>query len=325
MHIEKVGGSTLLRVLKDEFGVSWNGGPHNLLTLSAATVLKKSKFAVGHVHLAHLVRHNKQNKPILAFLRKPLDRCISHIRYYKSVAQRRDKYSRIYFMRNLNLNRLEHIQEIVARIPDVVNEFDYLSPPGIDLRFEMMSDDKVDEVAHYASKNIAFLGDIKDFSGSLHKLNAALNLNINVARASQQHVNKTPDKIEKITNPEVLTFLKDRVKWSEKLYAKLTAAQRWRIAVPKNPKKRHSPFVQYVLPEGFDPDRYISLHPDLKSTAKIRFLKPISMHQRNYQHHKSSRKRAEIQENIQQKRYEMRKWAMLHYVTEGQKQRRAFK
>jgi hypothetical protein len=173
----------------------------------------------------------------------------------------------------------------------------------------------------------AFFGDIDDLSGSLYKLNAALNLKIDVKKASQEHVNKTPDRIEKITNPAVIAFLKDRVKWSEMLYNKIRAAEakKWRIAIPKNPRMKHSPITQYMMPAGFDPDAYVLRHADLKRLATKKFFKPIAKNEKRYQRRKSLKKRLTLQTRIEEKRYEMRKWAMLHYVTQGQKQKRAFK
>jgi len=332
MHIAKAGGTTILGVFRSEFNIHTKGHPHNLEGSRLGNAIEKSTFSAGHVNLRDIVAQNKPNRPTITFFRSPFEKLISALRYLKSQAPKCPSNHWIAPYGKTNLNSLSDVKMLVHHLFGMA-DLNYCAPPGLDVSFDTMTDEKVDKCVNYALQNIAFFGDIDDLSGSLHKMNAALNLNINVAKASQEHANRTPDRIEKITNPDVLAYLKDRVKWSEKLYAKLIAAQRWRVAVPNNPKKKHSPFVQYVMPEGFDPDRYIALYADLKKSAKSRFLKAIEKSQKaynakkgrkKYQRPKHQRKLAKIQANIEEKRYEVRKWAMLHYVTQGQKQGRAF-
>jgi hypothetical protein len=298
-HVEKCGGSSTHGIFTDNykvFGASYYIG--ELSNAALRLTIEESTATGGHVNLATLVACNSVQRPIITFTRDPFIRVISHLRYWKGCAHVGVHASPFWNMPHLDLNNIHHIKDIFRDVPGIVVEFHHFAPPGLDVSFETMTEEKVDQCVIYA-QNLAFIGEIETFSDSLHRLNLALGLKLNADQEAEVRVNVTPDTVEKIINPEVLAFLKERTKWATKLWEKLRAAQRWRIAMPMAQDRDMPGFAltQFILPQGFDPDVYLVGNHDLGSIASIKFGNDI---------------------------WKKREYALRHYVARGKAEGRIF-
>ena len=203
----------------------------------------------GHEHLVKVVTHNPRKRPIISFVRNHLDRAISHLRYCKSQPDRFKNF-------NIDLNNLEAVKPLLSSL----HYLPYFSPEGAQLDMSRMTEDKLESCVQYTLTNCSFIGDFDHLSDSLHRLNLSLGLSLDVEAIVHTKVNETPNLVEKITNPDVLKFLEENLVWEKLFNERILAGQRWTYGTPvlKQPGDRREALVQYVMPQGFDPDQYIT-------------------------------------------------------------------
>jgi len=175
---------------------------------------------------------------------------------------------------------------------------EFFAPPGMD--FTSMDDGKVSLCVEYALQYINFFGETERFEESLNEFNLAFHCKIDSSLAKLR-LNETAQDVQKIdfSQPEIKDFFDKLLVWEYKIYEKLRAAQRWRIAMPmvQDPEMPGFALTQFILPQGFDPDIYLLVNYELGLTVAAKFGNDL---------------------------WKKREYALRHYVTHGKAEGRLF-
>lgn len=260
-----------------------------------------------------------------SWLREPTARTVSMLRHTKAVAQNnaaifirthpscisKKSLDFLSLINGVNLNTVEGLKTVTTVMLKNGGEFvletywpllsytEMFAPEG--LNTSSMNDQKTDLCVENALDCISFFGETETFEDSLHRLNLSLGINLDSTLVNRTHNNKTPDTVEKIdvNNPEIKKFFDELLVWEYKIYNRIRAAQRWRIAMPmvQDPDMPGFAFTQFILPQGFDPDMYLWVNLDLGSIALAKFGTDV---------------------------WKKREYALRHYVTRGKTEGRLF-
>lgn len=86
-HIPKTGGTSLRKTLGEAFGAEACSGEfaQSYMTPEEAAALKKRKFICGHISRTDHLKYFR-DRQVFTVLRQPIDRCLSWIRYVRSLA-----------------------------------------------------------------------------------------------------------------------------------------------------------------------------------------------------------------------------------------------
>lgn len=255
-HLEKTGGSFLRLHLNEFFMLD---SKERAFHLSGGVKAIKHqtlafRFSTGHVSLNDIVSHQQVKRPIITFLRNPIKRTTSFLRFCYSLSA--NNYP-IFF--NKDLNNLVDVEELIEKMPILCTYVSSFAPSCLNITAGNMDDSKLNACVSYTLENFAFIGNLDDLENSLHRLNLHLGISLNVEDIVGEKYNATPSSVMNITDKKVLDFLSGKLHWEFLFNERVFAGQRWRVATPilKQPGETREWMMQLILPEKFDPDSYL--------------------------------------------------------------------